>query len=212
MGKEVKTMKAGRVLELLNISRPTLMRYRRKGYIRAKQLPTGQFNFNADDVFRLANSNQSHRLTIAYSRVSTYHQKEELANQKQELEEFCQSRGWQVDREFSEVGSGLTFNHRPQFFKMLDLIIDGKVERLVIAHKDRLSRVAFNMFEHLFRRFDCKIIVMNNDPDLSTDKDELYDEMESLMHCFAMRAYSSRQKLRKEAKDYENDHEKAGQD
>lgn len=205
-------MKAGQVLKLLNISRPTLMRYRRKGYIRAKALPTGQFNFNADDVYCLANSKQGHRAIIVYSRVSTYHQKQDLANQENELLKFCQAKGWPVDYQFKEIGSGLTFNHRAQFFKMLDLIVAGKVGCVVITHKDRLSRVAFNMFQHLFKQFDCKIVVVADELDPKTDKEELFDEIISLLHCFAMRAYSSRQKLRKEVNNYHVESKEVSQD
>lgn len=177
-------MKAGRVLELLNISRPTLTRYRKRGYIRAEQLPTGQFNFNADDVYRLVNSNQKHRYTICYSRVSTYGQRPDLKNQEQKNLDFCQANGWTVEKSFAEIGSGLSSDHRTQFLKMLDWIIDGKVERVVITHKDRLSRASFDMFEHLFKRFDCEIVVVTNKLDLQIDKDELFEEIVNLLHCF----------------------------
>ena len=78
-------MKAGRVLELLQISRPTLHRYRDRGYLRCVKKPTGQFDYNADDVFRMLNKQLKHRYIITYSRVSTYHQKHELANQKAKI-------------------------------------------------------------------------------------------------------------------------------
>ncbi|SET11920.1 hypothetical protein SAMN03080614_105115 [Anaerobranca gottschalkii DSM 13577] len=44
---------------------------------------------------------------------------------------------------------------------MLDDIITGKVERIVITHKDRLSRVGFELFHHLFKKYNCEIIVMS---------------------------------------------------
>lgn len=191
-------MKAGRVLELLQISRPTLKRYREHGYLRAVERPSKQFDYNADDVFRMMNKNLKHRLTLTYSRVSTYHQKHDLAHQKEELKQFAVNRGYEVDYEFSEIGSGLTFSHRMQFFKMLDLVTAGKVERIIITHKDRLSRVAFNMFEHLFSNFDTQIEVVDDELNPKTDKEELFEEIISLLHCFAMRAYSSRQNLGKE--------------
>lgn len=188
-------MKAGRVLELLQISRPTLKRYREHGYLRAVERPSKQFDYNADDVFRMMNKNLKHRLTLTYSRVSTYHQKHDLAHQKEELKQFAENKGYEVDYEFSEIGSGLTFNHRTQFFKMLDLVTAGKVERIIITHKDRLSRVAFNMFEHLFNNFDTQIEVVDDELNPKTDKEELFEEISSLLHCFAM---SSRQNLGKE--------------
>lgn len=66
-------MKAGKVLELLQISRPTLKRYRERGYLRAAKRPSGQFDYNADDVFLMMNRDLPHRYIITYSRVSTYH-------------------------------------------------------------------------------------------------------------------------------------------
>lgn len=197
-------MKAGRVLELLQISRPTLHRYRDRGYLRCIKKPTGQFDYNADDVFRMLNKQLKHRYIITYSRVSTYHQKRDLANQKAELEQFATNKGYNVDYEFSEIGSGLTFNHRIQFFKMLDMVTSGKVDRVIITHKDRLSRVAFNMFEHLFSNFDTEIEVVDDELNPKTDKDELFDEIISLLHCFAMRAYSSRQRLKDEIRKEDN--------
>ena len=197
-------MKAGRVLELLQISRPTLHRYRDRGYLRCVKKPTGQFDYNADDVFRMLNKQLKHRYIITYSRVSTYHQKHDLANQKAELKQFATNKGYNVDYEFSEIGSGLTFNHRIQFFKMLDMVTSGKVDRVIITHKDRLSRVAFNMFEHLFSNFDTEIEVVDDELNPKTDKDELFDEIISLLHCFAMRAYSSRQRLKGEIRKEDN--------
>lgn len=203
-------MKAGRVLELLQISRPTLKRYREHGYLRAVERPSKQFDYNADDVFRMMNKNLTHRLTLTYSRVSTYHQTHDLAHQKEELKQFAVNKGYEVDYEFSEIGSGLTFSHRTQFFKMLDLVTAGKVERIIITHKDRLSRVAFNMFEHLFNNFDTRIEVVDDELNPKTDKEELFEEIISLLHCFAMRAYSSRQNLGKEIGKEEKHVETAG--
>ena len=189
-------MRAGKALKLLQVSRSTLTRYRRKGYIRYTLLPTGQFLYNDDDVYRMINKNMDHRYIIAYSRVSTYHQKKDLKTQAKELEEYCQLKGYHLDQEYSEIGSGLTFDRRKQFFKMLDLIVEGKVEAVIITHKDRLSRVAFNMFEHLFAQFSTKIIVVDDQLNPKTDEQELFSEIISLLHCFGMISYSSRQQLK----------------
>ena len=70
-----------------------------------------------------------------------------------------------------------------------------------IMYKDRLSRVAFNMFEHLFNNFNTKIEIVDDELNPKTDKDELFDEIISLLYCFAMRAYSSRQHLKSQIKD-----------
>lgn len=46
-------MRARDVLNVLNISRPTLKRYREKGIIKASRLPTGYFDFDENSVYLL---------------------------------------------------------------------------------------------------------------------------------------------------------------
>ncbi|MBI1716262.1 resolvase [Lactobacillus crispatus] len=71
-------MKANQVMEILQISRSTLKRYREKGFIKAVQKPTGQFEFDDDSVWLFKNKHTP-RQTILYGRVSTYKQKHDLA-------------------------------------------------------------------------------------------------------------------------------------
>ena len=59
------------------------------------------------------------RKTIAYARVSSHDQKDDLERQKQVLELYCAKKGLK---------------------RLLDEIIEGRVGRLVVAHKDRLLR------------------------------------------------------------------------
>lgn len=40
---------------------------------------------------------------------------------------------------------------------MLDEVVNGKVERVIITYKDRMSRVGFNLFKHLFKNIIRKL-------------------------------------------------------
>ena len=62
-------MKAGEVLEILQITRPTLKKYRERGYLKAAKLPTNQFDYDANSVYLLKNKNKP-RMTVVYGRVS----------------------------------------------------------------------------------------------------------------------------------------------
>src|SRR5699024_8757768 len=95
-------MKANQVMEILQISRSTLKRYREKGFIKAVQKPTGQFEFDDDSVWLFKNKHTP-RQTILYGRVSTYKQKHDLANQMQELRDFAENKGYHVDNSFSDI-------------------------------------------------------------------------------------------------------------
>ena len=82
---------------------------------------------------------------------------------------------------------------------MLDEIIDNKVERVVITYKDRLSRVGFDLFFHLFKKYNCEIVVMSEVGSEKLDSQEIFEEIVSLLHCYSMKLYSKRkvQKIKK---------------
>lgn len=94
-------------------------------------------------------------------------------------------------------------NKRKDFFKMLDDIISGKVERVIISYKDRLSRVGYELFYYLFKKYNCEIIVMSEVGSKKLDSEEIFEEIISLLHCYSMRLYSKRkgQKIKESLKE-----------
>lgn len=186
-------MKAGKVMEVLQISRSTLKRYRDLGYLKAELKPTGQFDYDPDSVYLMKNKHKP-RQTVLYARVSTYNQKQDLKNQISNLQKFALARGYTVDNTYQDIASGISFKRRKQFFTMLKDILDGKVQYVVITHKDRLSRVGFDLFKYLFDYYDTKIVVASKLLDEKTDEQELFSEIIALLHCFSMKMYSKRRK------------------
>lgn len=186
-------MKAGQVMEILNISRSTLYNYTSAGKIRITKLENGLNDYSDEDVYRLANKSRE-RISVIYSRVSTSKQKNDLRNQKEMLLNFCINAGIPIGRSFEDVASGISFEKRKDFFKMLDLILAYKVDKVVIAYKDRLSRVGFELFKHLFAKFGTEIIVVSSIGSEKLDAREIFEEIVSLLHCYSMKLYSSRRK------------------
>lgn len=196
-------MKRNKAAQLLNVSSQTISNYRRRGLINATELPSGQFDYHNDDIFNLLNNNQD-RQTIIYARVSTGKQKDHLETQLNDLRQFCVANGWSVDKSISEVASGLTFDKRKSFYDLLDLIESNQVKRVVITHEDRLSRVSFDVFKHLFEKHGCEIIVLSDLLEEKTDQEEIFEEIISLLHCFSMKMYSKRRKGFKKVLDETN--------
>ena len=75
---------------------------------------------------------------------------------------------------------------------MLDEILSGRVNRVIITYKDRLSRVGFELFTYLFHKFGCEIIVISEVGSEKLDSEEISEEIISLLHCYSMKLYSSR--------------------
>lgn len=184
-------MKAKEVLRILQITRPTLCKYVKEGYITGEKLPNGTYDYDEKSVYAFLNKDVT-RKTYIYARVSTSKQKADLENQINLLKQFCFTNGYEINGVFSDVASGISFEKRNDFFTMLDDIIKGKVERVVITYKDRLSRVGFELFNHLFKKFGCEIIVMSEVGSAKLDSQEIFEEIVSLLHCYSMKLYSKR--------------------
>ncbi|MEY8662617.1 IS607 family transposase [Ligilactobacillus faecis] len=191
-------MKANEVMKLLQISRSTLLRWRKDGILKATKLPSGQYDWDANSVFKILNKGET-RGVYLYARVSTPKQKQDLENQIENLKSFAMKNGYQVSGLYQDIASGISFEKRKEFFELLDLVVDGKVSKIIITYKDRLSRVGFDLFKHLFAKYHTEIIVMSELSDKKTDQREIFEEIISLLHAFSMKMYASRRKKLKEA-------------
>lgn len=199
-------MKANEVLKLLKVSQPTLGKYVKEGYIKCEILPTGRRVYDEESVYSFLNKNVP-RQNYIYARVSTYSQKNSLDNQVDSLLSYCMVTGIKVTGVFKDISSGISFENRKEFFKLLDDVIDHKVAKVIITYKDRLSRVGFGLLYHLFKKFGTEIIVMSEVGSPKLDSQEIFEEIVSLLHCYSMNLYSKRRldKLKEVLIDNESD-------
>lgn len=186
-------MKANEVIHILKISRQTLGNYVKRGLVKATVLKTGRYDYDSESVYSFLNKNVV-RKTVIYARVSTGKQKKELENQIELLKTYAVMNGAQIGAIYSDIASGISFAKRMEFFAMLDDIIAGKIATVLIAYKDRISRVGFELFSHLFQQFGCKIVVISEVGSPKLDSAEIFEEIVSLLHCYSMRLYSARKR------------------
>jgi putative resolvase len=75
---------------------------------------------------------------------------------------------------------------------MLDEIINYKVEKVIIAYRDRLSRIGFDLFKNLFEKFGTEIVVVSDIGSTKLDSGEIFEDIISMLHCYSMKMYSRR--------------------
>ena len=184
-------MTAKEVLRVLQITRQTLTKYVKEGKLKVTVKGNGRYDYDADSVYKMLNKDIE-RKTYLYARVSTAKQKRDLENQVQLLKTFCFQNGYMIHGIYQDIASGISFDKRKQFFDMLDEILSGRVKRVIITYKDRLSRVGFELFTHLFNRYGCEIIVMSEIGSEKLDSEEIFEEIIGLLHCYSMKLYSNR--------------------
>ena len=186
-------MKAGEVLKLLRISRPTLSKYVKDGLIKATKNQSNHYVYDKDSVMKFLGK-VSERKTIIYSRVSSRTQKKDLENQIELLTKYCINKGYNIHESYKDIASGMSFFDRKDLLKLLDEVILGKVEKVIISYKDRLSRIGFDFFKILFEKFACEIEVVSEVGSTKLDSEEIFEEIIHLLHCYSMKLYSSRRK------------------
>lgn len=184
------SMKSNKVLKLLRVTRPTLCRYVKNGLIKVNRLPSGLYDYDDESVYKFLNKDVERKCVI-YCRVSTSKQKKDLDNQRKNVETYCVKNGVRISDVYSDIGSGINFD-RKEFQRLVNDIVNHRISKVFITYKDRLSRVSFDMFKNLFAEFNCEIVVLNYVEDSKTVEKEIFNEIISLIHCFAMRVYSSR--------------------
>ena len=153
-------MKASEVMDVLNISRSTLYRLVKKGVIKVTRLPNGRLDYDEKSVYEYLLSMKgkpTKRKTVIYARVSTNKQKKDLENQIEQLKQFCISNGWTIDGIYTDIASALDFDSRKQFWKLFEKVLNHEIERVVISYRDRLTRIGWNFFENLFKKFGAEI-------------------------------------------------------
>ncbi len=184
-------MKACEVLNLLRVSRPTLTNYVKQGIINVIKFPNGSYDYDEKIVYDFMNKDIP-RKNILYARVSTRKQKKDLEPQIQSLKSYCFQNGIVINGIYEDIASGMKLERKYLLF-LIKEIINDKINLVIISHKDRLSRIGFKLFQKLFNEFGTKIIVINDLEYISTEQ-EIFQEIKSLLHCYAMSMYSRRRK------------------
>ncbi|MDA8344614.1 MAG: IS607 family transposase [Thermaerobacter sp.] len=134
-------------------------------------------------------STPDERRTIAYARVSSHDQKDDLERQKQVLELYCARQGWTFEM-VSDLGSGMHYQKKG-LRRLLGEILDGHVSRLVLTHKDRLLRFGAELVFAICEAKEVEVVILNQGEDTTFEEDLAKDVLE-IITVFSARLYGRR--------------------
>lgn len=200
-------IKTKQVLEMLNISKTKLRELERTGELVPVKKTTRSKYFLKEDVKAYLGETIKHsdKKTIVYYRVSSNSQKNELKNQLSYIENYTTSQGIKVDEYIKDIGSGINYNN-PGLNKIMKMVINDEVKKIIVSHKDRLVRFGFELIENICKLKNVEIEIIN--VKTTSPQEELVEDLMTIIHVFSERLYGLRSyiKLIKEAvKDNEDD-------
>ena len=172
--------------ELLGVTTTTLRNWEKEGKISSIRTEGGHRRYQVQD---LIGSKKEKSLTVAYARVSSHDQKEDLKRQELVLEAYCAKQGYDFEL-ISDLGSGMNYKKKG-LVKVIKLLCSGQIDRLVIAHKDRLLRFGSELIFTLCEIFGCEVVIINKSSE-STFEEDLAQDVLEIITVFSARLYGSR--------------------
>lgn len=176
------------------LSKTTLHRWLKDGKLTDHRTVGGHRRYDSTEIETLLSVSDGVTITekdvALYARVSTQKQAENLTRQRDRLIEACGKRGYRIVLDCSEIASGLNDNRR-QFFKVIDAACKGEVKKVVVEHRDRLTRFGFRTIERFFKGVGCTIEVLEQ-MERKSEHEELVEDILTIIVSFSSRIYGAR--------------------
>lgn len=197
-----KLMNLKEAMEYLHASKSSMHRWDKEGKLipfrtsgghrRYKLTDLQEFSGEHVDCEQIINDN-SNIIAATYARCSTSDQKQhgDIDRQSQRLSEYCANKKYKVEHIIKDMGSGIN-DKRKGFVKLCKLVVEKKINKVVIEHKDRLTRFQYNLIEFFFNSYGVDIEL--TDKKEYAEQEELVNDMMMLIASFSGRLYSARAK------------------
>ena len=189
-------MSIGKFAKELGVSPEHVRTMHRTGeVIPARISEKGTRYYSEEQLRELKNSRTPQRegKVVAYCRVSTKSQKDELEKQVENVKSYMYAKGYSFEV-ITDIGSGINYKNKG-LQELISLIDSNQVTKIVILYKDRLVRFGFELIQLLCELHDVEIEIIDNSE--QSREEELTDDLIQIVTLFANRLYGSRSKKTK---------------
>lgn len=184
--------KIGEFAEKSGLSITTLRRWDKEGKLKPAKVTDGGTRLYTDYQLKVLRGGSlfyaRERITILYCRVSSAKQKDDLERQVENVKTYALAHGYRFEL-VTDIGSGINYNKKGLLY-LIDRVLSGDVERVVILYKDRLIRFGFELIEHICQLNDTKIEIIDNTE--KTEQAELVEDLVQIITVFSCRLQGKR--------------------
>lgn len=179
------------VMEILNVTRMTLLSWEEKGKLHPVRTPGGRRRYLKEEIDALYGSTIVNVVgqVFIYCRVSTKKQQDagNLQRQKERLIGYCYDKDYKVSDVFQEVASGIN-EKRKELNRMMKRL--NEVDKIVIEYPDRLARFGFRYLENHSCQMGVEIEVMEDNDSKEPDQ-ETVEDLIAIITSFSARLYGT---------------------
>lgn len=192
-----KLLSIGKASNMLGIHPNTLRDWSDDGKIESVKTPGGHRKFPLSEVQKhMGNKeegqNNTDNRTVIYCRVSSHDQKRkgDLERQVGRATAYCVEKGYNLVDILQDVGSGMS-DTRPSLRKLFKMVDSCQIDRVVVEHKDRLTRFGSGLIQAYFESHGVAVEWAEETLGKSYEE-ELVEDILSLMASFSARIYGRR--------------------
>ena len=192
MPEKLYTIKEAK--KLLGVTTWTIQQWDRQGKIKCVRTVGGRRRVPEGEIKRILGLREE-RIIVGYARVSSSTQRDDLERQRPLISGYAKEKGYGEVQILTDIGSGLN-EGRKNFLKLLDMVKERKISKLIITYEDRLTRFGFETLREMFSAFGTEIEVINREE--KTPREELAEDLITIVSHFARRLYGMRSHRYKE--------------
>ena len=189
---KINCVSIGKAANILGVSIPTLRNWDKAGKLTPSFITAGgtrMYDLATLNLIKGKKSIVPDRYTLAYARVFTQSQKEELETQKELLTLYCSKQGYRY-KIISDMGSGLNYT-KAGLNELIELICSGQIERLVLVHKNRLLLFGSEIIFKICNIHDVEVEIINVGEELNPNEELVKDVLE-IITAFSTKLYGKR--------------------
>ncbi|OYT30507.1 MAG: IS607 family transposase [Thermofilum sp. ex4484_82] len=173
--------------KLLGVHIRTIQKWDKQGKIRCVRTVGGKRRVPESEIKRILGIHEKRKI-IGYARVSSHTQKDDLERQVELIKNYAKERNWEVEI-LRDIGSGLKEDRR-NFQKLLRMVMNKDVSKVIVTYPDRLTRFGFKILEEFFKSYGTEIVVINHEE--KSPQEELVEDLITIISHFAGKLYGMR--------------------
>ncbi|MEM3592841.1 MAG: IS607 family transposase [Candidatus Micrarchaeia archaeon] len=186
MPEKLYTMKEGK--KLLGVTTWTIQQWDRQGKIRCVRT-VGEHGRIPESEIKCILGLREERIFVGYARFSSSTQGDDLERQKQLISNYAKEKGYGDIQVLTDIDFGLNEN-RKSFLKLLDMISERRISKVIIAYEDRLTRFGIETLKKMVTTFGTEIEVIKHEEKIP--QEELVEDLITIVSYFAGKLYGMR--------------------
>ncbi|AUI36566.1 MULTISPECIES: IS607 family transposase [Geobacillus] len=187
----MKYYSIGEFAKLIGKSQQTLRNWDKNNVLKpAYVAPSGFRYYSEEQLHQILGIKKATppKKVVGYCRVSSRKQKDELERQVEAVRTYMIAKGYSFEI-IEDIGSGINYTKKG-LSRLIDMVCNHEVEKIVVLYKDRFVRFGFELIEQICQRYGTEIEII--DQTEKTEEQELVEDLVQIITVFSCKLQGKR--------------------